>query len=83
MKTRKTILKEQDIIIEITCNNCGATAVLDEWIELNKMHSFKIDFEYGSKFDCEMWDFDLCDDCLEKIVNNFKIKPEKFDDIPF
>ena len=38
------------------------------------MHKFKIGFGYASAHDGEIWNFDLCEDCIEKIVSEFKIK---------
>ncbi|WP_251552389.1 hypothetical protein [Neobacillus muris] len=67
----------------VTCNKCGKTKKITsedyqkEW-EAAEFQSFSCSFGYGSKFDMEEWNFDLCEDCLEEIVNSFKIKPEGF-----
>lgn len=67
----------------VTCNKCGITKKLSgedfqkAW-DAEEFQSFSCSFGYGSKFDMEKWIFDLCGDCLEGIVNTFKIKPEGF-----
>ena len=59
----------------IQCNGCGKT--LDgDMPEMGDITDIQISFGYGSRFDMETWSFDLCDDCAEKIINNFEILPE-------
>lgn len=78
------VKKEKELQLKfVTCNKCGKTKKLygedykKAW-EAEEFKSFSCSFGYGSKFDTENWIFDLCEDCLEDIVNTFKIKPEGF-----
>ncbi|MDN4493357.1 hypothetical protein [Ureibacillus aquaedulcis] len=67
----------------ITCNKCGTTHTFKsenqftEWQE-ETFQSFDFTFGYGSKFDEEHWKFDLCEDCLEELVDSFVHKPEGY-----
>lgn len=67
----------------VTCNKCGKIQkfhyedLRKEW-QVAEFQRFSCSFGYGSKFDMEDWKFDLCEDCLEEMVNTFKIKPEGF-----
>lgn len=80
-------LQEVEVLTHIKCNNCGKTDKLLEKEEPVDMirdmfvtshyHNFNIVFNYGSKFDTEQWSFDLCEDCIEEITNNFKIPIDK------
>ena len=81
MKQFKTIEKPVEELEALTCNKCGVTAIvrgdgLDSLSALHQFQSFEMSFGYGSNFDEEIWSFDLCEDCLEKFVSTFKIKPD-------
>lgn len=62
-------------IDSITCNSCGKEFIAEGnnpcWA--NTIHSFDIDFGYGSKHDMDTWTWDLCEDCIEQIVKKFNI----------
>ena len=59
----------------ITCDMCETTKEMEyEHIE-NMFQHIKFSFGYGSKFDGEHWCFDLCDDCVEKLVKSLKYVP--------
>ena len=75
---------KKEIPISATCNKCGNSKVLEgkdeynrQW-KLEKFQSFLISFGYGSKFDMEDWEFDLCEKCLVDIVRTFKHAPEGY-----
>jgi hypothetical protein len=64
------------------CNRCGAEAtpnLLLSGEEVEAIHQFRVSFGYDSKYDGELWKFDLCEDCIEEIVNTFKVPVEKND----
>lgn len=82
MRTYKSANRIFNVLDTIMCNKCGKTYLTnelkEEWV-LQHMHSFKTDFGYGTGYDGQTWKFDLCEDCIIELVNNFKIKPEIFD----
>lgn len=54
----------------LICNKCGR--------ESNHTEKVYINFGYGSKFDSEKWEFNLCDDCLEEFALSNAIKPKGY-----
>lgn len=65
-----------------TCNKCSKQYVQDEesvWSKNlwdSQIHLIRISFGYSSKYDGQMWNFDLCESCLEGLVSSFSIKPD-------
>ncbi|MEH6945287.1 hypothetical protein [Bacillus sp. JJ722] len=79
MKIHKTIIIEQEVELlqSITCNKCGKTTELfgnefQRQTQAEEFQTFVCDFGYGSKYDCERWTFDLCQDCLTEFTKSFK-----------
>ena len=64
------------MIVEIKyCNKCGMT------IEDNaKIHSMGLNFGFGSNYDNQRWDFELCESCLVDTVKGFKLSPNGFNE---
>lgn len=65
----------------VSCNKCGKVHEMngDPWndeIDSQLFHELTVSFGYPSKFDCETWSFDLCEDCIVEFVESFKIKPD-------
>lgn len=52
------------------CNKCGCSIYYTTEIDIK--------FSYGSHFDLETWNIELCDSCLEDIVKTFNIVPNGF-----
>lgn len=76
----KQACKQEQVPYKITCNKCGKSYILtgDEFkdlVHINQFHSFNLGFGYGSNHDTEAWEWHLCEDCLDKEVNKYKIKP--------
>lgn len=69
MKEYKEIEEIIEVEIRRTCNKCGKYVEED----LDTITPLCFTFEYGSNHDFEQWSFDLCDECLEEIVREFKI----------
>jgi len=63
----KIIKKE---IKEITCDFCGKTVTGEMNILESDITTFKIEPGYGSRFDLENFEIDICDNCLEKEILN-------------
>ena len=77
---KKTQKQKIEIEIEkplsITCNMCGKSYTYKDEYFAHDITTINVQFGYGSKVDMENWEFDLCDDCLEKIVDKFIYKPK-------
>jgi hypothetical protein len=76
-----TVVKEY--VKVVTCNMCGKHIDRDknefiDW-QLDSFFEFKISFGYGTGKDGELWSFDLCENCVEKITEKFIIPVEKED----
>ena len=74
MKKLKTIEVPENVIENITCDKCGKVSE-DGFIPY--IHTISIDWGYGSKFDTEKWEIDLCENCLVQMLENSKIKIER------
>lgn len=70
--------KQKDITY-CQCNKCGKKISKNNYEGLNLMHLFKISFKYGSKYDMEQWNYNLCEDCLLELISSFIIPPEILD----
>jgi hypothetical protein len=76
---------ENKVLTSITCNSCGVEVETEKvnTVKKNenkaKMHNFEMNFEYGSEFESQKWNFDLCEKCLRGFVENFQKKPEGFE----
>ncbi|PKR83536.1 hypothetical protein [Heyndrickxia camelliae] len=90
---RETVEEKEVVKIEkvttsktVICNKCGTTQVNNNWNPpsaeeyyfSNDIHNIQLGFGYGSRFDNESWNFDLCDSCLESLVKTFKYPPDGF-----
>ncbi|HEY8890879.1 MAG TPA: hypothetical protein VIM70_11550 [Clostridium sp.] len=75
MRLTKTVEKMVSVeeLDSLACNCCGEYFTIDQ---SQSMQSFALDFGYASRHDMEHWSFDICDKCIEKIVDGFKIAPE-------
>jgi hypothetical protein len=81
--TEKKVTMVEEVIIEesICCNKCGKEykkSHEEQYCWDAKMQSFSASFGYGSKYDMEHWQFDLCEDCLVEIIKSFKYVPDGF-----
>jgi hypothetical protein len=73
----ETITKEE--VLSMTCDCCGKTEVGEHVEYASDINNFNISFGYGSKFDTDRWEFDVCDQCLEKWVAGFKHSIKKIE----
>ena len=60
-----------ETLVSVSCDRCGRKAT-DE-IDAQAIEPIKIMWGYGSKFDLECWEFDLCDTCLEEITKDIRV----------
>lgn len=54
------------------CNKCGRQLCKND--ELNGFH-YSGRFKYGSKFDGEEFDIDLCTDCIDEFMDSCSLNP--------
>ncbi len=71
----------RDYLQKVTCNRCGKMyEVQNDFIKdeqnLNQFQQIHWLFRFGSKFDGLHCRFDVCENCIEEWINEFKIKPE-------
>lgn len=59
---------------EIVCNKCGKK--FDMWDE-QEGFSIRTRCGYGTKYDGDEIELDLCCDCMEKLIDECKISPVK------
>ena len=74
-EVREEVIKNE--VIAITCNRCGKVESGEHIEYESTIQRWSHSFGYGSKFDTDTVDFDLCDDCVEAIFKEFK-NPPKF-----
>lgn len=55
-----------------TCNMCGKT--FDMW-DAQENFSIHRKLGYGTKYDGDTLELDLCCDCIEKIIKECKVSP--------
>lgn len=76
IKIQTTEIVKKEEVIEIQCNNCGKSEKGDNISYESTIETWSHSFGYGSKFDGDCIEFELCDKCYKKIIDNFKIKPK-------
>ena len=74
MKKFQKVTKTTDEVKEITCDRCGKRSVknivpvgMDPYID-----TISVYWGYGSKYDGELWEFDLCEKCIEETLGVIK-----------
>lgn len=68
---KKTTVIEEDMV-SITCDRCGKVDVVPYFSDIQ---SHSISFGYGSKRDTEVHHMEICDDCYDEIIADFKTPP--------
>lgn len=58
----------------IICNKCGDS---EEGYYVG-CQSVTFDFGYGSYFDGEQWELELCDSCIKELAKSLKLVPKGF-----
>ena len=74
-KVIKTV--ETEHIEKIFCNVCSSDMTVMIYGTLFKKGCHvDFNFGYGSVHDDMWFDIDVCDDCVDKMLDSFKIKPK-------
>ena len=67
----------REVLDSATCNSCGKV-FYPQPNKSVKVHDFTANFGWLSNHDGQEWKFDLCEDCLIKIIKGFRVVPEGF-----
>lgn len=59
--------------MEVTCNCCGKKIHVENGIVMEGVFSVQAVWGYFSEKDGEIHKFDICEECYEKWINQFKI----------
>lgn len=73
LKVQRTTKETHIVTIGITCNFCGKLHNGDD-IDMEPITEFEISPGYGSRYDCERYQLDICDDCLEELLHKLKVR---------
>lgn len=58
---------------KIICNKCGRE--FDDWDYIENFKLKKERLGYGTKYDSDRLDLDLCCSCVEQLIDDCKISP--------
>jgi len=63
-------------LVECACNFCGKTVIGEDDYLSSDITEFIISPGYGSGHDSDRIYFDICDDCLDNLIDSSKIRPK-------
>lgn len=75
MKKYKTVTKETKELKKITCDRCGVTSSENDEMPAGMspyIETIGIHWGYGSKYDNDYWEWDLCEKCIEETLGQIK-----------
>jgi len=77
MKVKKKVVKEVEVVDDIICNNCGKSLSGPEPGDFYGLVETMVRGGYSSDglVDGEIYTFSLCETCLKKMFDAFKIPP--------
>jgi hypothetical protein len=84
MKTYKEITKKEKIIDNIYCTKCGKDIKISDLVsKLEMIYGCTVimKYGYGSKNDGTVIQFELCDECAEKIIKDFTYPCNKSEEL--
>ena len=58
---------------ELICNVCGKKVLMEQGVFKEDMFEVAKEWGYFSKYDFEIHKFNICEECYDKMVSNFKI----------
>ena len=70
---RKYKNRETNELLKVSCNRCGKKMNVKNGIILEGNFSVEYNWGYFSNKDCERHILDLCEECYNQIVKEFKI----------
>lgn len=63
-------------LIEIVCNCCGKKLTFTDGMLTEDVCKINVEWGYFSKKDGEIHSLDLCEECYDKIIQDFAVPPE-------
>jgi hypothetical protein len=80
MRTYKLATRKFDVLDTVKCNQCGRIVSINDLdpdpYHINQFHAFEILGGYGSEFDYQKVNFDICDDCLQRMIVTMQVPPD-------
>lgn len=73
MKIYKKKMVERKKVKRVVCNKCGKNVKISEYVDFLSLVKC---WGYNSKYDNEIHQFDICQDCYEKLILSLKIEPK-------
>ena len=70
MREYKVSMQEEKVLSRVVCNGCGREIPLDS---ADHFHGEKT-WGYFSEKDCRQDQFDLCEECYDKMTAGFAVK---------
>lgn len=75
----KQIMIEQEVTLDILCNNCGSSCKSKYYFDNYRPHVGLLEIEVSGSYwsselsDCTTYQFSLCEKCLTEMFSKFKI----------
>lgn len=63
-------------LIKVVCNCCGKALQVTDGVPKEGFCPVEVDWGYHSRRDLEHHSFDLCEDCYDRLIENFVLAPE-------
>lgn len=63
-------------LIEIVCNCCGRKLALNDGMMTEEALRIEVEWGYFSGKDGEIHSFDICEECYDRLIQNFAVPPE-------
>lgn len=76
MRQFKTYNKQEKEITKIVCNQCGKEIEVVNGIAKEEVLTVEKQWGYFSDKDTELHQFDMCEECYDKLISSFRIPVE-------
>lgn len=74
---RKYLDEKNNELIHVICNKCGKELLVENGILKEGCFESKMAFGYFSRKDGQVHSFDLCEDCYDTLIADFKVPVEE------
>lgn len=75
--------KSNGELTSVVCNCCGKKLVVESGILREGAISVQHTWDFFSEKDGEVHQWDLCEDCYDNFINQFRIEPEIEEQVEF
>ena len=76
MRAYNKIEQQELKLKKVSCNQCGKNLVVEDGILKEGCFSVDYKFDYFSNKDGYIYSFDLCENCFERWIREFKMPVE-------